>query len=94
MSIFGKIKGSIFGKKAEAAEPSAPQAAPAPQVGQATAPPPAAQAPASASPTPVPGMAPAPAAPAATSALQPSATPVDVIASLESTAKAKGSDLK
>jgi len=89
MSIFGKIKDSIFGNKAEAAERSAPYATPAPEVGQAPAPASTAQAPASASPAPVPGVSPSTAAPAP----QASAAPVDVIASLEQTAKAKGSDL-
>lgn len=82
MSIFSKIKGAIFGGKAEAAErpAAAPTSAPAPQKDVAT------QAPQTAPAAPAPSTAPATAAPAASS-------PVDVMASLEATAKAKGSDL-
>ncbi|WP_435166047.1 DUF3597 domain-containing protein [Falsirhodobacter sp. 1013] len=84
MSIFSKIKGAIFGGKAEAGErpATAPTLAPAPQKDVA------AQAPQPAPATPAASATPAaaPAAPAASS-------PVDVIASLEATAKAKGSDL-
>ncbi|MDB6454040.1 DUF3597 domain-containing protein [Falsirhodobacter sp. 20TX0035] len=87
MSIFSKIKGAIFGK-AEAAERSAPSTTPA------STPAPAPQKDVAASAPQTTPAAPAPsAAPAPTSAAPTPAAPVDVMASLEATAKAKGSDL-